>query len=147
MNSLKKEAWKCLASSLTTAFFVFPPFYFLNDLIPKPTNIVLEKLIIPTVLVIAWTIGTSHWFLQKKQMLSQLDERERLIYNNAKNISDTIFASLCMAGLWLAFVLYDLKTPVPLIIPALVGFAFWSIAIFVRALIMLIQLKPGQKDE
>jgi hypothetical protein len=146
MNRLKKKAWVDLIYWLPI-LFIYASLIISHFDIPKPTvpNAVRASLLPFLGVFGIW--GILVYFSKHKEMQKELDERERQIYNNAQNISGIIFSGLWVACLSLAFIFYDLNTPFPLVILVSALFAFWSIAIFVRALIILIQLNAGRRDE
>ena len=146
MNRLKKEAWKYMANCLLIIFLLIP-FGPLPVKIPKPAlDLNMMRTIVLPFFIFFGIWGILVWFYEQSQILKELDEREQLIFNNAKNISNIIFAGLCIAGSSLGLILYGFGTPVPFFFPILMGYAFWFVSIFARALIILIQLKTGRSD-
>ena len=146
MNRLKKEAWKYIANCLLLIFLLIP----LGSLpieIPKPAiDLTFMRTIVLPFLLFFGIWGILVWLYKQSQILKELDEREQLIFNNAKNISNIIFAGLCIAGSSLGLILYGFGTRVPFFFPILMGYAFWFVSLFARALIILIQLRAERSD-
>lgn len=151
MNRLQKEAWKGLRIGLFCIVLIPMLLYFyltfMGVVIPKTTHSKPAGIIILTT-----TLATFIWivalrFLNDKKILKELDERERLIYQNARNISNTIFDLLCLFAVWVFFFWYEPETPIPIIIPVLMYSFFQVVALLVYAVLILTQLKLGRNDE
>ena len=149
MNRLKKKAWKDLGIyfySLVVGgvsfFYLITHFDEMGILNTLPAKIIMLSVII--VIGIWVAVGP---FVMKKRLLKGLDERERLIYEKAKMISDSIFGGLSMAAFIGIFAWMGPKSPIPVFMPVLMFFALAFIAEIVKPLMILIQCKMEQASE
>lgn len=147
MNRLKKKAWKDLGIyfySLVVGGFSF--FYLITHfdemgvLNTLPAKIIMLSVI--TILGMWVAVGP---FVMKKRLLKGLDERERLIYEKAKMVSDSIFSGLSMAGFLGLFAWFGPKSPIPVFVPVLMFFALAFVAEITKPLVILIQCKLEQE--
>ncbi|MCE5186008.1 MAG: hypothetical protein LLF76_07785 [Planctomycetaceae bacterium] len=145
-NNLKRKAWKDLAIRLCSLIVGGLSFYFL--IIHSDSDIF--EAVIARVIMVAGAIIVGVWvavgqFVMKKRILNGLDERQRVMYEKAKMISDSIFGGLWVAGLMGLWGWLGLKTSVPIFVPVLLLIGLGFIAEISHPLIILIQCKREQK--
>ena len=139
---LEVKAWKDLGMYFYSLIVGAVSFYFL---IQKGGN---ERNLLIVVLALVMGIWVSiGQFVMKKRMLKGLDERERLIHEKAKMISDSIFGGLVLMGLlglwgWMGF-----KAFVPVYIPIIIVFGLGAITEILKPVLILIQCKMEQNRE
>jgi hypothetical protein len=139
-NRLQAKAWKDLGMYFYCLVVGAISFHFLTK--TNERNLLIVVLAI--VLGVWVAVGQ---FVQKKRILRGLDERERLIHEKAKMISDAIFGGLCLAGFIGMFGWFGPKTPIPVFVPVLMFFTLAFVAEIVKPLMILIQCKMEQVDE
>lgn len=149
MNRLQKKAWKDLGIYLYSLIVGGVAFYYL---IAHFDEIGVLTTFTARILMLSLAIVTGIWvavgqFVMKRRVLRGLDEREKLIYENAKSISDAIFGGLSLAGFFGIFVWMSPKASIPVFVPVLMFFGFAFIAEIVKPLVILIQCKMEQASE
>ena len=145
---LEVKAWKDLGIYLYSLIVGGVSFYYLiahsdkmRILNTSPAKIIMLS---ATIVVGIWVaVGP---FIMKKRLLKGLDERERLIYEKAKMISDSFFGGLSMAGFIGIFIWFGPKAPIPVFVPVLMFFALAFMAEAVKPLVILIQCKMEQPE-
>lgn len=149
MNQLEKKARKDLRLYL----FIFVAggwnFYYLITHFDRISVLATSRariIMLSAVVVIGIWVAVGQFFM-KKRTLRGLDERQRLIYERAKMVSDSIFGGLCLAGYMGIFGWLGPKTPIPVFVPVLMFFVFAFIAEVIKPLVILIQCKMEQADE
>lgn len=151
MNRLQKEARNGLWYGFFGIILIPVLFYFyitvLGVVIPKADHSKPAGIIILTIILATFIWNVVFRFLNYKKILQNLDERERYIYENARNSSNTILELLCFFALWVFFFWYEPQTPIPIIIPVLMYLFFQVIARTVYAVLILTQLKTERNDE
>lgn len=148
-NNLKRKAWKDLWIRLYSLVVGGISFYYL--IVHSDKMAILESL--PArFIMLSGAIIVGIWvavgqFVMKKRILFGLDERQRLIYEKAKMISDAAFGGLWFAGLFGLWAWLGLKTSVPIYVPILLLFGLAFIAEIIQPLVILIQCKMEQSGE
>ena len=149
MNRLKRKAWIDLIVYLyslivggVSFFFIIRHFDETSVLSTFHGRIIL--LFVAIILGIWVSVGQ---FIMKRRNLKGLDEREHLIYEKAKMISDSIFSGLCLAGFMGLFGWFGPKTPIPIFLSVLMFFGFAFLAGIVKPVVILIQLKMESPNE
>jgi hypothetical protein len=150
MNWLEHKAYKSLYGSLIVFICICFYFYIFNtsseNTLPTPANINPKGIILAFVILTLGLFGIFYFFTEYKYSKNLLDERERLIYGNAKNISNAVFSGLWVVSLSIIFALYDLESTVPIYMVVYISISFWLIADIVRSLLILIQCKRDRSD-
>lgn len=136
---LEVKAWKDLGMYFYSLIVGAVSFYFLIQKGGNERNLLIVMLAV--VMGIWIPIGQ---FVMKKRMLKGLDERERLIHERAKAISDSVFGGLCLIGLLGLWGWMGLKASVPVYIPVVIVFGLGAIAEILKPLLILIQCKMEQ---
>jgi len=146
MNRLKRKAWIDFIVYLYSLIVGGVCFFILirhSDEI-SALSVRIVFLLVTIILGIWVSVGQ---LIMKRRNLKGLDEREFLIYEKAKMISDTIFGGLCFAVFIGMFVWFGPKTPIPIFVPVLMFFGFSCLAEIVKPVIILIQLKVESSNE
>ncbi|MHC4987826.1 MAG: hypothetical protein ACYTFX_04935 [Planctomycetota bacterium] len=146
-NNLKRKAWKDLGMYFYSLIAGGLGFYLL---IQKDGHISLFSTLTARIIALSAVIIVGIWvavgqFVMKERNLKGFDERERLIYEKAKMISDAI-GGLFLTGLLGLPVWFGLNTSIPIFVPVLMFFALGFIAEIARPLIILIQCKIEQSE-
>ena len=142
---LEVKAWKDLGvyfysliiGSISLFYLIthFDEMHILNTL---PAKVIMLSVII---LIGIWVaVGP---FVMKKRLLKGLDERERLIYEKAKMISDSIFGGFSMATFIGIFAWMGPKSPIPVFVPVIMFFTLAFIAEILKPLLILIRTTPS----
>ena len=138
---LEVKAWKDLG---TNCYGVIVAAISIYMLIQKGDGHKNFAMIIAAVIIGIWIpVGQ---LVMKKRNLQGLDERERLIHERAKAISDSFFASFCMMGLLGLWGWIGLKSTGPVYVPVIMVFGLVAIAEILKPLLILIQCKMEQAD-
>jgi MFS family permease len=146
---LEVKAWKDLGMYFYSLIVGGVSFYYLithfdemSILSTPPAKTIMLSV---TIVIGIWVaVGP---FIMKKRLLEGLDERERLIYEKAKMISDSIFGGLSMAGFIGIFAWFGPKAPIPVFVPVLLFFVLAFVAEIVKPLMILIQYKTERSSE
>lgn len=149
MNRLEKKARKDLVLYMFIFVFGMWNFYYLithYDRIDILNTSRARGIILSVAIIIGIWVAVGQ-LVMKKRILKGLDERERLIYEKAKMISDSIFGGLCVAGFIGIFGWFGPQTPIPVFVPVLMFFGLAFVAEIARPLIILFQCKMEQPDE
>lgn len=139
---LEVKAWKDLGMYFYSLIFGAICFY---SLIQKGGN-ERNMLIFVLAIVIGFWIPIGQ-FVMRHKISKGLDERERLIHERAKTISDSVFAGFCLMGLLGLWGWMGPKTPVPVYVPVVIVLGLAAIAEILKPLLILIQCKMEQVDE
>jgi archaellum biogenesis protein FlaJ (TadC family) len=139
---LEVKAWKDLGVQVYGLIVAAVSIYMLMKKADSERNFAM---IIAAGIIGIW-IPVGH-LVMKKRLLKGLDERERLIHERAKTISDSFFAAFCLMGLLGLWGWVGLKTPVPVYVPVLIVFGLGAIAEILKPLIILIQCKMERLSE
>ena len=138
---LEVKAWKDLG---TYAYGLIVAAVSIYILVQKSENQRNIPMIVVAIIIGVWIpIGQ---FVMKKRLLKGLDERERLIHEKAKAISDSFFAGFCLMGLLGLWGWVGLKASVPVYIPVIIVFGLGAIAEILKPLLILIQCKMESAD-
>lgn len=138
---LEVKAWKDLGTHAYGLIVAAVSIYILMQKSNSQRNFAM---IIVAVIIGIWIpVGQ---LIMKKRLLKGLDERERLIHERAKAISDSFFAGFCVMGLLGLWGWVGLKTPVPVYIPVIIVFGLGAIAEIAKPLIVLIQCKMERSE-
>ena len=148
-NNLKRRAWKDLGIRLYSLIIGGISFYYL--IVHSDKMMILDSLLARFILLSA-AIIVGIWipvgqFVMKKRILFGLDERQRLIYEKAKAISDAAFSGLSFAGLLGLWAWLGLKASIPIYVPILLLLGLAFIAEIIQPLVILIQCKMERVDE
>lgn len=139
---LEVKAWKDLG---THAYGLIVAAVSIYVIMQKSNSQRNYAMIIAAVIIGIWIpVGQ---LVMKKRLLKGLDERERLIHEKAKAISDSFFGGFCLMGLLGLWGWVGLKASVPVYIPVIIVFGLGAIAEILRPLIILIQCKMEQSGE
>lgn len=139
---LEVKAWKDLG---TYAYGLIVAAVSIYMLIQKSDNQRNIAMIVVAVIIGIWIpVGQ---LVMKKRLLKGLDEREQLIHERAKAISDSFFSGFCMMGLLGLWGWVGLKTSVPVYIPVVIVFGLGAIAEILKPLLILIQCKMEKFEE
>lgn len=139
---LEVKAWKDLGMYFYCLMVGVVSFYFLLQKGGNERNMLI--VVLAVVMGIWIPIGQ---FVMKKKILKGLDERERLIHERAKAISESVFGSLCMMGLLGLWGWMGPKTSIPVYVPVLVVLGLGFLAEIIKPLLILIQCKMEQGDD
>ena len=145
---LEVKAWKDLGVYFYSLIAGGLGFYLL---IQKDGQISLFSTLSSRIIALSVVIIVGIWvavgpFIMRKRLMEGLDERERLIYEKAKMISDSIFGGLSMAGFIGIFAWFGPKAPIPVFVPVLMFFSLAFVAEVVKPLMILIQCKMEQSE-
>ena len=150
MNRLQKKAWRDLGLCLWGVVVGCVVFFYLIHNADKMTTF-LEN---PNVrlLLLLFIVAIGVWvsigpFMMKKRLLKGLDEREQLIYQKAKMVSDSVYSGLSVALFMGSLFWFGIKTPVPIYIPVCAFLAIAFLAEVIKPLMILIQCRREQADE
>jgi len=136
---LEVKAWKDLG---TYAYGLIVATVSIYMLMQKSDNQRNFAMIVIAIIIGIWIpVGQ---LVMKKRILRGLDERERLIHERAKAISDSFFAGFCLMGLLGLWGWVGLKASVPVYIPVIIVFGLGAIAEILKPLLILIQCKMEQ---
>jgi len=149
MTRLKKKAWKDLILYSYCSIVGGIAFFYLIHHFDETSisRVYSARLIILSAVIVVGVWVAVGQFVMKKRILKGLDERECLIYENARSISDSIFSGLCLAGFLGLFGWFGPKTSIPIFVPVLMFFGFALLAEIVKPIIILIQLKMESPNE
>lgn len=148
-NNLKRKAWKDLGIRFYSLIVGGISFYCLivhSDKMTLLDSFPARFIMLSLAIIVGIWVAVGQ-FVMKKRVLFGLDERQRLIYERAKMISDAVFSGLSFAGLFGLWALLGIKTSVPIYIPLLLMFGLACIAEIIQPVIILIQCKMEQVDE
>jgi hypothetical protein len=138
---LEVKAWKDLG---THAYGIIVAAVSIYIIMQKSNSQRNFAMIIAAVIIGIWIpVGQ---LVMKKRLLKGLDERERLIHERAKAISDSFFGGFCLMGLLGLWGWVGLKTSIPVYIPVIIVFGLGAIAEILKPLIILIQCKMEQSE-
>jgi|GEM_PF-6171223 len=151
MNRLQKKAWRDLGLCLCGVVVGCVVFFYLIHNADKMKTAFLEH---PNVrlLVLLFIVAIGVWmsigpFIMKKRLLKGLDEREQLIYQKAKMVSDSVYSGLSVTLVMGSLFWLGIKTPVPIYIPVCAFVAIAFLAEVIKPLMILMQCKREQADE
>jgi len=148
-NNLKQKAWKDLVVRIFSLVIGAISFYYLirHSHEIHILNTLPGRVFMLTAVIIIGMWMTAGQFVMKKRRLFGLDERERIIYENAKMISDAVFAGLSFTGLFGLWAWLGLKASVPIYVPILLMLGLAFIAEMIQPIIILCQcMKENCED-
>ena len=102
-------------------------------------NTLHGRVFMVTAVIIIGMWMTAGQFVMKKRRVFGLDERERMIYENAKMISDAVFSGLSFTGLLGLWAWLGLKATVPIYVPILLMLGLAFIAEMIQPIVILCQ--------
>lgn len=148
-TNLKRKAWKDLSVRFYSLIVGGVSFYYLfvySDKIYTLDSLAGRIIMLSVVIIIGIWVAVGQ-FCMKKRILFGLDERQRLIYEKAKTISDAAFSGLSFIGILGLWAWFGLKTSIPIYVPLFLFMGLAFIAEIIQPILVLIQCKTESVDE
>ena len=149
MSGLKKKARKSLITNLCALFFAG---FGLLHLVRHHDEVSIlndfpKRMIVASVLILFGICVAVGRFVFKKRLLRGLDERECVIYENADMVTDSVFASLCVAGFLGLVGWFGPRASIPAYVPLLVLGGFALLVEIAKTVFILIWLKMESPND